>query len=178
VAQYYGEVPAPDLDEAVAALVRKGRLMAYQGSPEQTDKPDLVYGPSAVLYTPQKGDVLVTPGQAAERGWVTAKSRTFHLGGTAGTAKVLPLLRRLGALYNRGAKCTIDTMDLVDLELSHGGTLRLQLNGATPESLKTLGELFEVLDGVVKKGEHTEAFLEITEPDDDCPFIQELRKPE
>ncbi|MDA8336643.1 MAG: DUF499 domain-containing protein [Peptococcaceae bacterium] len=178
VAGYYGEVPAPALDEAVAAMVRKGRVMVYHGSPDQTEKPDLIFGPSAVLYTPQKGDILVTPGQASERGWVSAQSRTFHLGGTEGTAKVLPLLRRLGAIYNRGAKCTIDTMDLVDLELPRGGTLRLQLNGATPESLRTLGELFEVLDGVVKKGEYTEAFLEITEPDDDCPFIRELRKPE
>jgi hypothetical protein len=172
----YGEVPTQDFQEAVVALVKNGRLMAFRGTPDQKEKPDLIQGAGAALYTPQPGDVLITPAKAAELGWVTANRRTFMLSGKEGAEKLLPLLRRLGAIYNRGARTTIDSMDLVDLELPEGGTIRIQLSGVTPGSMKALGELFEVLDGIVTKGEHTEGFLEIVDPDDDCPFIQELKK--
>ncbi|MGI6647628.1 MAG: hypothetical protein ACOX5W_00805 [Bacillota bacterium] len=87
----------------------------------------------------------------------------------------MPLLRRLGSIYSRGAKSTIETLDLVDFELPEGGTLRLQLSNVPPGSMKALGELFEVLDGVVEKGENTEFFLEILDPEDDCLLIQELK---
>lgn len=172
----YGEVPTQDFQEAVVALVKNGRLMAFRGTPDQKEKPDLIQGPGAALYTPQPGDVLITPAKAAELGWVTANRRTLILSGKEGAEKLLPLLRRLGAIYNRGARSTIDSMDLVDLELPEGGTIRIQLTGVTPGSMKALGELFEVLDGIVTKGEHTEGFLEIVDPDDDCSFIQELKK--
>jgi hypothetical protein len=42
--------------------------------------------------------------------------------------------------------------------------------------MKRLGELFEVLATVVQSGPNTEAFLEIREPDDQCPFLQALRR--
>jgi len=171
----YGDVPAQDFQEAVVTLVRNGRLFAFHGTPDQKEKPDLIRGPAAALYTPQPGDVLITPAKAAELGWVTAGRRTFVLEGKEGSDKLLPLLRRLGGIYNRGAKSTIDSMDLVELELPEGGTIRIQLTGVTPGSMKALGELFEVLDGVVSRGEHTEAFLEIVDPDDDCLLVQELK---
>ena len=170
-----GPVPAPDLEEVLVTLVRNGRLYAFRGTTDQQEKPDLVHGAGAALYTPQPGDVLVTPAKAAERGWIAGAPRRLTLLGREGAGKVLPLLRRLGSIYNRGAKSTIETLDLVDLELPGGGTLRLQLANATPQAVQALGEFFEVLAGVVKKGEQTEVFLEIADPADDCPFVQELR---
>ena len=47
--------------------------------------------------------------------------------------------------------------------------------GVTPESMKMLGEIFEVLDGIVEKGDHTEAYLDIMDPSDDCLFIKALK---
>ncbi|SHI62913.1 ATP-binding protein [Desulfofundulus thermosubterraneus] len=172
----YGDVPARELEEAVVTLIKDGQLIAFRGTPDQKEKPDFIHGSAAALYTPQPGDVLITPAKAAELGWVAAGRRRLTLEGKEGAEKLLPLLRRLGSLYNRGASSTIETMDLTDLELPGGGTIRLELTNVTPESMKALGELFEVLDGVVQKGEQTEAFLEIVDPDDDCLFIQELKK--
>ncbi len=175
VTEKYGEVPTQDLAEAVVTLVKNNRLFAVRGTPDQEEKRDIIYGTGAALYTPQPGDILITPAKAAELGWVTGDHRRFALLGKEGADKLLPLLRRLGSIYNRGAKSTIENMDLVDLELPEGGTLRIQLSNVTAGSMKALGELFEVLDGVAERGEHTEVFLEIVNPDDDCPFIQELK---
>lgn len=175
LAEQYGEIPSQDFQEAVVTLVKNGRLFAYRGTPDQQEKPELIYGPAAALYTPQSDDVLVTPARAAELGWATTSRRGLTLGGKEGAKKLLPLLRRVGSIYSRGAKSTIDSMDLVDLELLDGGTIRIQLTSVTPGSMKALGELFEVLAGVASQGERTEAFLEILDPADDCPFVQELR---
>lgn len=171
----YGEVAAADLDEAVVTLVRESRLYAVRGDQEQKEKPDLIHGAMAALYNPQPGDILVTPAQAAERGWITGRRQSYSLAGREGAVKVLPLLRRLGSIYNKGAKSAIETLDLTDLELPQGGTLRLQLNNVTPASMKLLGELFEVLDGVTENGERTEVYLDIVDPDENCLLIRELK---
>jgi hypothetical protein len=176
VAEKYGDVPAEDVQEAIATLVRTGRAYLYQGMPDEKEKPNLIYGARATLYTLQPGDVLITPAQAAARGWTTPEARRLTLTSREGAKKFLPLLRRLGSIYNRGARSAIETLDLANLELPAGGTLRLQLSNVTPESMKALGELFEVLNGVVKEGDDTEVFLEIADPDDSCPLVQELKK--
>jgi len=173
----YGPCSAQDLEEAVTNLVKGERLYAYQGTPEQQEKPEPLYhGAEAALYTPQLSDVVITPLTVQARGWVGVKPRAFKLSGKEGANKFLPLLKRLGSLYNRGAKSQIDSMDLFDLELPEGGTLRIQVNNVPPGSMQALGEFFEVLDGVIGQGEYTEAFLEIRDPDEDCLLIQELTK--
>jgi hypothetical protein len=171
----HGEVASVDLDEAVVTLVRENRLYAVRGAQEQKEKPDLIHGAAATLYNPQPGDILVTPAEATERGWVTGRRQSYSLAGREGAEKILPLLRRLGSIYNKGAESTIETLDLTDLKLPQGGTLRLQLNNATPASMKLLSELFEALDSVVEKDEHTEVYLDIVDPDDNCLFIRELK---
>jgi hypothetical protein len=176
VAEKYGDVPAEDVEEAIATLVRTGRVYLYQGMPDEKEKPNLIYGARATLYTLQPGDVLITPAQAAARGWTNSEARRLILTGQEGAKKFLPLLRRLGSIYNRGARSAIEALDLANLELPAGGTLRLQLSNVTPESMKALGELFEVLNGVAKEGDDTEVFLEIADPDESCPLIQELKK--
>jgi hypothetical protein len=175
VAEKYGEVPAEDLAEAVVALVKNDRLYAFRGAKDQEEKPDLIHGALAALYTPQPGDVLITPAKAAELGWLSEKQRSYSISGKEGADKFLPLMRRLGSIYNKGATSTIENLDLVDLELPAGGTIRIQLANAKPASMKALGELFEVLDGVVNKTEQTEVFLDIVDPDDNCLLIKELK---
>ncbi|MEW5953546.1 MAG: DUF499 domain-containing protein [Bacillota bacterium] len=171
----YGEVPAADLDEAVVTLVRENQLCAVRGDQGQKEKPDLIHGALAAMYNPQPGDVLITPAQAAERGWLTSGRNKFSLGGREGAEKFLPLIRRLGSIYNKGAKSAIESLDLADLDLPQGGTLRLQLNNVTPASMKLLSELFEVLDGVIKKSDRTEVYIDIVNPDDNCLLIRELK---
>lgn len=175
-AEKHGEVPGGDFEDTVVSMVKDGRLLVFRGSPGQAEKPDLIQGADAVLYTPQPGDVFVTPAKAAERGWITDKRSSLKLGDREGAEKVLPLLRRLGSIYNRGARTTIEYMDIVELELPGSGTISIRLNKVDPKSMKALGEVFEVLDGVIKKGEQTEVYLEILDPDENCPFIQELKK--
>ena len=173
--EQHGPLPAQELEDAVATLVKTGNIIVLRNSSEQEEKPEIIHGAAAALYTPKTSDTLITPARAAELGLLSTSTSAFKLSGQEGAEKFLPLLRRLGSLYGKGAKSTLDSLDLVDLELPQGGTLRLQLNNATPASMKSLGELFEVLDSVAKKGEYTEVYLEIADPNEDCPLIHELK---
>lgn len=170
----YGEVSTQDLQDTVVDLVRKGQLIAVRGTAGQ-DEQQCIHGERAVFYTPQPTDVLVTPEKASEMGVVAKRDEVFKLEGKEAVERVLPLLRRVGSIYHRGAKSAIKLLDLVDLELPEGGKLRLVLTDVPPGSMRALGELFEVLEGVIQKGETTEAFLEIENPEDDCSFLREIK---
>jgi hypothetical protein len=177
VVEHHGEVPQSTILEAVDALVQADRAVTYRGQPDQHERPgELIHGTSALLHSVQPTDVVMAPAVAATRGWVTALRREFQLAGRDGAQQLVPLLSRIGSLYMRGARSTITSLDLVDLDVSGGGRLRLALEGVPPEAMKRLGELFEVLATVVQSGPTTEAFLDIHEPDDQCPFLQALRR--
>jgi hypothetical protein len=90
--------------------------------------------------------------------------------------KLLAVLKRADTLFNRGVKAKIDTLQLHELELPKGGTIRIDLVNVPPESLKQLGELFGVLTGVVKAGANTDADFEVSDPPVDCPLLKELGK--
>lgn len=175
VKEQYGEVPQKPVEEAAIDLVKQGRLYIYKGEPGQADKPDLISGTEAAFYVPESGDILITPAEAAKRGWVTQQKPTFSLTGKEGANKLVPMLHQLGSLYNRGAVTKVDEFELTDLELPHGGTLQIRLGDVTPESMKALGELFEVLAGVAKKGDRTEGFLQVNDPPETCPFLKAVR---
>jgi len=171
----HGSLPQKPIEEAAVDLVKQGRLYIYKGNPTQQEEPDLIRGTEAAFYVPQPDDVLITPAEAARRGWVTQKKFSLTLTGAEGANRLLPLLHQLGSLYNRGATTRIDTLDLTDLSLPYGGYLRVQLTDVPPESMEALGELFEVLAAVTKKGDGTEAILVVNDPDENCPFIKALR---
>lgn len=170
-----GETPAEIVEEAAIDLVKQGRLYIAKATTDETGRSDLIGSTEAVSYVPALTDVLVTPAEAAQRGWVTEKTPSLTLTGRAGADKLIPLFHQLGSIYNRGASTRIDTLDVTELVLPHGGYLRLQLSDVTPESMKALGELFEVLATVTKQGDRTEAFLVVKDPDDNCPFVKALR---
>ncbi len=171
----HGDVPEQDLTEALSSLLREERLIAYRNDLDQEEKPEFITGEAAIVYTPGLDDVVITRSEAAKRGWLKVEKETFSLTGREGATKFVPVLRRIGSLYNRGATSTVDDLDIVNLKLPKGGTLRLSLQNASPESLRSLGELFEVLDGAAEMDDDTEAYLEIRDPDSDCPFLQELK---
>jgi hypothetical protein len=174
VKEKHGQVDDQDLSTAVTQLVRDEGLIAYQGKQEQQEKPDLISGAKATFYTPDQDDTVLVKSEAAKRGWLVEEPETFTLSGSEGARKLVAILTRIGSLYNRGASTKIDDLDLIGLDLPKGGTLRLSLRDVPPESMRLLGELFEVLDGIVEIGKNTEGFLEIHDPSDDCIFMQEL----
>jgi hypothetical protein len=169
-----GEVQSEDFDEIIVSLAKNNKLFVTREPQSKSEKPSLIFGPSATLYTPNPDDLLVTPEKAQSQGWRPEKTKKFSLNGKEGAEKLLPLLRRIGSLYNKGAKSSIAFMDLVDLALPEGGTLRIQLENVSPESMKSLDEFFQVVDAVIEKDGRSEVDLEFADPSDDCAFIQEL----
>ncbi len=177
VAQQHGEVPVPIVMQAIDQIVRTDRAMTFVGNPAQKAKPEqLLHGTAATLHQVVEGDALITPAEAAKRGWVRQEEVGYRLTGAEASARVLPILGQLGSLYNRGAKTTVGLLDLADLEVEGGGHLRLSLQDGTPAAMKRLGELFEVLATVAKPGKDTIVELDIAEPDDACPLIKALKE--
>lgn len=172
----YRELPAAQVDSAVSGLVRRGRLLTYQGTKDQTERPELVSGASALMHVAHAEDVLVTPQQAAAKGWTTSTSEELLLSGREGASVLGSIIPRLGSLYNRGAVTTIDSMGIGEIALRGGGTLTVNLYDVSPEAMKSLGEFFEVLGAVIAQGELKATFLSIKEPDDDCRFVVEVKK--
>ena len=174
--QKYGDIPDRAVNDAVTTLIRDGRLMSYRGDEDQYEKPELISGTNAAFYNPEPDDVIITPAKAAEKGWVAEENKRVSLSGREGAETLFPLLRRIGSLYQRGGKTTIDDLDLTDLILPKGGTLRISLANVPPESVMDLGELFETVASLVRKDNITEAFLELREPHENCPFVRELQR--
>lgn len=177
IAERHGEVPQASILDAVDRLVQADRALTYRGQPDQHEKPsELLHGPSAILHSVQPDDVIIAPAVAARRGWVAPPPRGFQLTGRDGAQRLVPLLPRIGGLYLRGARSTISTLDLVDLDIPGGGRLRLTLEDVPPDAMKRLGELFEVLATVIQAGPNTEGYVEIRDPDEQCPLLQALRR--
>jgi hypothetical protein len=177
VQEQHGEIAQPTLLEAVQHVVQAGRAMTFSGQPDQPDRPTtLVHGTAAMLHRVRPEDVVITPAAASTRGWVTAQPNHFRLTGREGAAILLPLLRQVGSLYTRGARSTIASLELVDLEIPSGGRLRLVLENVPPASIQRLGELFEVLATVIRAGPSSEADLDIPDPDEQCLLMQAIRR--
>jgi hypothetical protein len=176
VQEEHGEVPQPTLLHALQHVVQAGRAMIFRGQLAQSARPTaLLHGTSALLHQVQPEDLVITPAAASARGWVSVAANRFRLSGREGMATLLPLLRQIGGLYTRGARSTIASLDLVDLEIANGGRLRLSLENVPPASMQRLGELFEVLATVIRDGANSEAQIDIGAPDEQCLLIQALR---
>jgi hypothetical protein len=98
------------------------------------------------------------------------------LEGRKGAEILFPMLRKIGSFYERGATTPIDSLDLVELKLPNGGTLRISLMDVPARSVKDLAELFETVAGLAAVGDNTEAYLTIKEKGKGCPFMVELEK--
>lgn len=177
VKEDYGEIPEEKNKECIADLVRKGAMGVYTGTSEQTEKPaDLTFGKGAMVTVIHPDQVLISAAEIGRRGWAEEGSATFTLTGRQGADKIFPLLKRLSSIYNRGGKSRIDSLEMVDLELPNGGNATISLENVSPEDVESLDEFFEIIGDVLKKGEHTEIDLEITEPEEGCSLIEELEK--
>jgi hypothetical protein len=177
VAEQHGEVAEPIVLQAIDQAVRDGLAMTYVGDPAQEAKPErLVHGSAATLHRVEPGDAVLTLAEAAKRGWVQGQEAGYRLTGAEAYRRLLPLLGQFGSLYNRGAKTTIDALDVSGLEIGDGGRLRILVEQASPAAMKRLGELFEVLAAVAKPGADTIVDFEVTAPDDSCLLIKALKE--
>jgi len=170
-----GEVSESDVKDALTYLIKKERLYAYRGDPGQEGRPDIIAGEATGLYEPRPTDGVITPAWASQKGWIKKRNELI-LEGESGSATVLALLRRLGSIYMKGAKSKIDLMEISDVELAGGGTLRVEVEHASPDSIKAIGELFEVLSEVVTKATGAKGYLRIAEPDEECSLVKEVKK--
>lgn len=162
--------------DAIQKQVQTSRAMTYAGEVEQSERPELVSGSSAMFRTVQKEDVIITPAEASRRGWVTPEKLGLSLSGPEGTEKLMALLKELSRIYDRGGRSRIDVLDLIHLELPEGGYLRVTLTDAPAESIRHLGEFWEVLADKVRKGPQTEGRLDLREVDDACPLVKRLKE--
>jgi hypothetical protein len=172
----HGEIPEQDILNAIDGVVREAKALTFSGSLDQEEVPaDLVHGPDAIMHSVGKDDVIVSPAEAARRGWVVIEPSYLELTGPEAVARLLPLLGRIGSLYKRGAKSRVDVFDLMDLPLRGGGRLRLLLQDCPSEDMERLGELLEVLAGLIEPQDgRAKARIRIPDPQDTCPLINAL----
>lgn len=173
----HGNVPQNLVLDALYALAGEEAIAFYVGEPDQTYKPELKTGGSTLLETVTPEHSIITRAKAAERGWLTGGAKpSFRIEANQSRTKLLPLLKRLGNVYtSEGGKSKVDYLDVYDLVLPSGGSLRLQLNDASASDMKALQELFEVVMSVAKVGPETAADLEIKDPVADCGLIKKLK---
>jgi hypothetical protein len=170
----YG-APEEPVREALGHLLRTDRAAVYTGEPVQTERPEeLRHGSASILYPIQPSDVVMSIAEAGSRGWTSAADRRFVREGAEIAERVLTLLPRLGGWYRRGTQTTFATLELSDLEVEGGARLRLTLENATPAAIGRLAELLEVLPLAVHVGPTTEAYIEVAEPNEQCPIMQAL----
>lgn len=175
VVSAHGEIPRQDILTALDHVVREEQALTYSGKPEQNETPsDLIHGSSAILHSISTTDVIVSPAEAARRGWIKIEHSVLELKGAEAAKQLLPLLGRIGGLYQRGASSTLDVLDLIEMKLPSGGRLRVLVQDGSPEDIKQLGELLEVLSGLVTRTEQTQARIRITDPQDDCLLVKAL----
>jgi hypothetical protein len=173
----HGNVPQNAILDALHTLAGEEAIAYYAGEPEQTDRPQLKTGGSTLLDSITPDHCVVTRAKAAERGWLIGNTKpSFRIDAEQSRVKLLPLLKRLGNVYtSEGGKSKVDYLDVYDLILPDGGTLRMQLNDASAVDMKALQELFEVLMSVAKVGPDTGAELEIKDSVSDCGLIKKLK---
>ena len=172
----HGDLHEQDVSDALNPLLRQEALMAYQNGIEPSERPQLIFGQRAILYSPSQTDVVITKAEAARRGWLTDKPDSLSLSGRRGAEVLFPLLRRIGSLYNRGATSFLNNLELTELALPKGGTLSIAFHDVSPESAALLGEFLETAENIASLEDKTEGFLEVADPSDDCIFVKEIRK--
>ena len=166
------------INETLVDFARKEQLLAYEGDPEQAEKPaKLVSGIEAIRMTPTPELVVITRGEAVRRGWLAEKPNVLKVSGSEGvTVFSSGLLRKLGSLYTRGAKSCFHRFDVTEFDLPTGGRFSLTLRDVGPEGMKQLGELFEILGDKLAPSSESELILEIKNPDETCPLVKEIQQ--
>ena len=182
----HGDISDAALYGAVQDLLKDQKLHLFTGDPAQTTKPtDIVTGISAFMRQVNPADVLMVPAEVSQRGWLGTgeggggggyQYRGFHLYGEEATARLWPILGKLGSYYvSKGAKTTFDELTISSLHVAGGALLTIQLQNATPETMKALQEFFENVANIGQPRDDTVADIRVNHPEASCSLLTHLK---
>lgn len=175
--QDHGSVPAQEINKAVDELVKAGHFYVHAPDRNPDMEPDALRGSNDwVMESVSPEYKVVTKPEAGKRGWIAKRDETIQIGGEEGRQKVLPMLKNLGQIYKTGGKSTIDYLEVSGLKLPNGGVFNVQLQGLSPEDVRTLDEFLDVALDLAERGPETEIQLLISEPVPGCKLIAQLKK--
>ncbi|MBX6354180.1 MAG: ATP-binding protein [Thermoflavifilum sp.] len=168
------------VEAVVQQLLRSGQIWAYEGTPEQMEKPTKLWTAQHALYTPWPDHVLITPSEARRRGWdgdgkVDPPSPPVTIAGHDALTKLWPELPRIESIYMRGGKCRIERLELVDLVGPGASRVTVTFHELDPDALKSLGATFQHLREVFEVDEESDVDMRL-ERQEDCPFYQRLKE--
>jgi len=178
VKQQHGDIKDSTILTAIDNAVQKAKLYTYTPT-EGNDPvpagegtaPDLVYGSNAYFHKTSVDDILITPAEASEYGWVEPEDTRFTAQGKQLAEVLYANLRKLGSMYAKGANTHIDLLRMSGLELPEGGKINIDLVKVSPKEMKLLAELFEVLGDLTKQGSDTQAQIDIHQVPESCAFF-------
>lgn len=180
VQEQHGNIKNSTVLAAVDSAVQGGRIYSFATqatSPQEVkETPELVYGSAAMFHSSQEEDMLVTPAEAAERGWTKPEDTRFTKHGHNLAIALHGQMKKISSHYNRGATTQPDVLRLSMLHLPNGGTLNLDLMNVSPKDMKALGELFDVLADLTTIGSDSQAMIDIKQAPDDCPFFNLVKQ--
>ena len=158
-------------------MIQSNSYSLYDGDVQQQNRPaEIVTSFGAFSHSIQPYEVLISRAEETERGWNSVTHGVSYTGKT-GADKIKGILSRLGSLYTRGgATSNVDELDISELRLLSGATIRVQIEGATAADMKRLDEFFQELANVAKFTENTEADIRISHPDDNCALVKKLKE--
>ena len=158
-------------------MIQTGNYGLYAGDVRQTARPDdMVSSFSAYSHNIQPEEVLISRAEQTERGW-NSVTHGLSYSGSSGADKIKGILSKLGSLYTRGgASSDVDDLDITDMKLLSGATLRVAISGATAADMKRLDEFFQELANVAKFTSQTEAEIRISHPADNCALVKKLKE--
>lgn len=168
--------------DGVQDLATNKGYAIYRGKVDQVDRPkeeDCFEGYNVPGHPIEGTDVLISRSEQSQRGWFTNPARGVHVQGSDGdnkVQKVVELLGSLGSSYRRGkSKSEVDSLDLYDLRLPSGGTMRIALANATAQDFKMLDELLNDVKNKLKVSGITGVDVEIKDPQDGCEFAEAIK---
>ena len=158
-------------------MVQNGGFSLYEGEAQQRTRPqELISSFGAYSHAISPSDVMISRVEETERGWNSVAHGVSYTG-AAGAAKLSKILSKLGSLYTRGgATSDVDELDISDLRLLSGATMRVSIEGATAADMKRLDEFFQELANVAKFTDQTQADISIRHPAENCALVRKLKE--
>lgn len=163
--------------ENIQDLIQNNSYSLYAGDVQQKSRPaEMVTSFGAYSHVIKPDEVLISRAEETERGW-NSVSRGINIIGRTGADRIKGILSRLGSLYTRGGAISdVDELDISELRLRSGATIRVQIEGATAADMKQLDEFFQELANVAKFTDDTEADIRISQPKDNCALVKKLKE--
>ena len=178
----YANADDDQIQDCVRSLASTSTYAGYVGDTNQQERPTtMISSFEAGLHQFTEDDVIITHAEQSERGWLGGADEhdifPAHVTSEERAQKIFPALKKISSLYTRGkSRSDIPYLELTDLRLPSGATLRVTMENLTPLDLQKLDEFFGALTSCARVSEQTQGDIEIDQPADDDPLVQELKK--